>query len=61
MPPRREYREKNRLNLHAQGCCDEGAKLPNALGAFRREQCPGTKEEATSLSSTSASMCASTV
>ena len=28
-------------------------------GAFRREQCPGTKEEATSLSS--ASMCASTV
>ena len=30
-------------------------------GAFRREQCPGAKEEATSLSSTSASMCASTV
>ena len=39
-----------------------GEMKANVLGgAFRREQCPGTKEEATSPSSTSASMCASTV
>ena len=39
-----------------------GEMKANVLGgAFRREQCPGTKEEATSPSSTSASMSASTV